>query len=76
MNNTEYVIKSISQNLKRARRAAAITVAAAAETCGVSLVTIYNWEREDLPHLPDAEMLKVLCELYNISSDTILNIIM
>lgn len=75
MNNTEYSIKSISQNLKRARRSATVTVAAAAETCGVSLVTIYNWEREDLPHLPDAEMLKALCELYNISSDTILNII-
>lgn len=75
MDNTEYVIKSISQNLKRARRAATISVADAAETCGVSLVTIYNWEREDLPHLPDAEMLKTLCELYNISSDKILNII-
>lgn len=75
MDNIEYVIKAISQNLKSARRAAAITVAAAAKNCGVSLVTVYNWEREDLPHLPDAEMLKALCELYNISSDKILNII-
>lgn len=58
------------QNYRKAREKAGIKAERAAAELGVSITTLFNWERGDTN--PDADKVKAMAELYSVSSDHLL----
>lgn len=58
------------QNYRKAREQAGIKAERAAAELGVSITTLFNWERGDTN--PDADKVKAMAELYQVSSDHLL----
>lgn len=58
------------QNYRKARRDAGIKAEVAAAQLGVSLSTLFNWERGDTN--PDANKVKEMAEMYGVSADYLL----
>ncbi len=58
------------QNYRRAREKAGIKAEKAASELGVSISTLFNWERGDTN--PDADKIKAMSGLYKVSSDYLL----
>ena len=58
------------QNYRKARESAGIKAERAAAELGVSITTLFNWERGDTN--PDADKVKAMAELYHVSSDHLL----
>lgn len=58
------------QNYRKARENAGIKAERAAAELGVSITTLFNWERGDTN--PDADKVKAMAELYQVSSDHLL----
>lgn len=58
------------QNYRKARVDAGIRAEQAAASLGVSVSTLFNWERGDTN--PDANKIKEMSELYRVPSDYLL----
>ena len=58
------------QNYRKAREQAGIKSERAAAELGVSITTLFNWERGDTN--PDADKVKAMATLYRVSSDYLL----
>jgi transcriptional regulator with XRE-family HTH domain len=58
------------QNYRKAREQAGIKAERAAVELGVSITTLFNWERGDTN--PDADKVKAMARLYRVSSDHLL----
>lgn len=58
------------QNYRKARIDAGIKAEQAATAMGISVSTLFNWERSDTN--PDANMVKKMAALYGVSSDYLL----
>lgn len=61
------------QNYRKARKDAGITPERAATALGVSVSTLFNWERGDTN--PDADKVKAMAELYSVSPDYLLSVV-
>lgn len=61
------------QNYRKARKDAGITPERAAAALGVSVSTLFNWERGDTN--PDADKVKAMAELYSVSPDYLLSVV-
>jgi transcriptional regulator with XRE-family HTH domain len=58
------------QNYRKARTDAGVTVERAAVEMGVSVTTIYNWERGVTQ--PDANNVRAMAKLYGVRADYLL----
>lgn len=58
------------QNYRKAREQAGIKAERAASELGVSITTLFNWERGDTN--PDADKVKAMAALYRVSPDYLL----
>ena len=58
------------QNYRKAREQAGIKAERAAAELGVSITTLFNWERGDTN--PDADKVKAMATLYRVSPDYLL----
>ncbi len=58
------------QNYRKARVDAGFKPEQAAAELGVSITTLFNWERGDTN--PDADKIKAMSSLYKVSSDYLL----
>lgn len=58
------------QSYRKAREAAGIRPERAATELGVSISTLFNWERGDTS--PDADKLRCMAKLYKVSADELL----
>lgn len=58
------------QNYRKAREEAGIKVEQVAVKLGVSVTTVYNWERGETN--PDADKVRAMAELYKVSPDYLL----
>ena len=58
------------QNYRKAREQAGIKSERAAAELGVSITTLFNWERGDTN--PDADKVKAMATLYRVSPDYLL----
>ncbi|WP_405736161.1 helix-turn-helix domain-containing protein [Bifidobacterium sp.] len=58
------------QNYRKAREQAGIKAERAAAELGVSITTLFNWERGDTN--PDADKVKAMARLYRVSPDYLL----
>lgn len=58
------------QNYRKARTDAGVTVERAAVEMGVSVTTIYNWERGVTQ--PDANNVRAMAQLYGVRADYLL----
>lgn len=59
-----------NQNYREARTSAGIKAERAAAELGVSITTLFNWERGYTN--PDADKIKAMAELYRVSPDYLL----
>lgn len=60
----------MNQNYRKAREEAGIKAERAAVELGVSITTLYGWERGDTS--PDADKLVLMTELYGKKADYLL----
>jgi transcriptional regulator with XRE-family HTH domain len=60
------------QNYRKARSDAGLKPEQAAAKLGVSVSTLFNWERGDTN--PDANMVKKMAKLYKVSPDYLLGL--
>ena len=59
-----------NQNYRKAREEAGVKAERAAAELGVSITTLFNWERGDTN--PDADKVKDMARMYNVTSDYLL----
>lgn len=57
---------------RQARRDAGITAESAAAKLGVSITTLFSWEREDTK--PNANNLRDMAQLYGVTADYLLGL--
>lgn len=62
----------MARNYRKAREEAGIKAERAAAELGVSISTLFSWERGDTS--PNAEKVLEMCQLYKTSADLILGI--
>lgn len=60
------------QNYRRARERAGVKPERAAAELGVSITTLFNWERGDTS--PNARNIKDMAKLYGVSADYLINL--
>jgi len=60
----------MEQRYRKAREEAGIKAERAAAELGVSITTLFNWERGDTS--PDADKLVLMSRLYGVSADHLL----
>lgn len=60
-----------NQNYRKARESAGIKAERAAAELGVSITTLFNWERGDTS--PNAKNIRDMAELYGVSADYLIN---
>jgi transcriptional regulator with XRE-family HTH domain len=58
------------QNYRKAREKAGLKAEKAATELGVSITTLFNWERGDTA--PDADKLVLMARTYGVSADYLL----
>lgn len=59
-----------NQNYRKAREKAGVKAERAAAELGVSITTLFNWERGDTN--PDADKVKDMARMYHVTSDYLL----
>ena len=62
-----------NQNYRKAREDAGIRAERAAAELGVSITTLYNWERGDTS--PDANNIRDMAQLYRVSPNYLLGMV-
>ena len=60
-------------NYRKAREKAGIKAERAAADLGISITTLFNWERGDTS--PDADRLKLMSKLYDVTTDYLLMLV-
>lgn len=60
------------QNYRKAREEAGLKAERAATELGVSITTLFNWERGDTP--PNARNIRDMARLYNVSADYLIGL--
>jgi len=59
------------QNYRKAREEAGVKAERAAAELGVSITTLFNWERGDT--MPNAKNIRDMAQLYKVSADYLIS---
>lgn len=63
----------MQQNYRKAREDAGIKAERAASELGISITTLFNWERGDTS--PNAKNIKDMATLYGVSADYLISMV-